>query len=245
MQKLRIQYISDVHLEDRLEKPKLPRAAPILALCGDIGSPSLPIVKEWIADCAQQYDHVLWVPGNHEYYQKPYVHTMYEFDALEKQHKNLKVLRNERIDLCGVTFLGSTLWTQIDPTIAKYINDYIKIRWDEVTPFTVQDSLSLHRRSVDFLDDEISLAAIEGRKVVVLSHHAPDMRMNGKFLGNALNSAFATNLHFLLRNPVEVWINGHTHQNLELIVNHVKCVANCLGYDEENTGGRLDATLDV
>lgn len=244
-QKLKVQYISDVHLETRADAPHIPRVAPILALCGDIGPPSLPKVREWIGDCAKRFDKVLWVPGNHEYYNKPYIHTMYDFDTLEKEHRNLKVMRNDRVDIGNVTFLGTTLWSQIDPSIAKYINDYKQIRMDEVTPFTVQDSLGMHRRALDFLDDEISQAAVDGRKVVVLSHHAPDMRMNGKYLGSGCNSAFATNLTYLMRNPVEVWINGHTHENLELYVNNVKCIANCLGYDDENTGGRLDATLDV
>jgi hypothetical protein len=70
-----IRLISDVHLEERGYIPAgvFPDSEPvdfdiILILAGDIGDPFAPLFKEFLLLAKSKYNTVLFVPGNHEYY---------------------------------------------------------------------------------------------------------------------------------------------------------------------------------
>ena len=73
---MRIQYCSDLHLEfdhnnKYLTKMPLSVSGDILILAGDIA----PLHDEFFSDqffrfIAENYRHVFWVPGNHEFYHK-------------------------------------------------------------------------------------------------------------------------------------------------------------------------------
>ena len=69
-----LQVCSDVHLErGDITKHDFPTiiqpCAEILALAGDIGDPFSTIFEEFIHYCSQRFQYVLFVSGNHEYYQ--------------------------------------------------------------------------------------------------------------------------------------------------------------------------------
>ena len=72
---MRIQYISDLHLEMYKENvspdlfTKLIRPeAPYLALCGDIGIPDFVNYENFLNWCSRRWTKVFLVAGNHEYY---------------------------------------------------------------------------------------------------------------------------------------------------------------------------------
>lgn len=246
---MKVQYISDIHLEhydDECQFLNFPVEASILCLCGDIGSPCLPHVQRWIQAMTEKYEHVMWIPGNHEYYERPMDETNLKFDELERCYKNLYILRDHRVDIGSYTFLGSTLWSNLeDDTLAKYVNDYKVIKVDANTPLTPKHTRSFHNTSVKFLDDQIYLAQLQKRNVVVLTHHAPDHRMNGHYMGCGLASAFATNLPHLFRPPVKLWINGHTHVTIRIEVNGIPCIANCIGDTSDRSRGIWNATYEL
>jgi hypothetical protein len=70
----KFQYLSDIHLETRhnaspaLFKRILKPAAPYLALCGDIGYPDCPLYEPFLKYCSENFEHVFYVAGNHEFY---------------------------------------------------------------------------------------------------------------------------------------------------------------------------------
>ena len=65
---LRIQYMSDLHLEFRDNHGFIPDdvGADVLVLAGDIhlGTGAL----EWLHEFAHRYQDIIYFPGNHEYY---------------------------------------------------------------------------------------------------------------------------------------------------------------------------------
>lgn len=86
-----MQCISDIHLEFYKylgDVPVIPTNAPILILAGDVGYPTLPLYWEFMKDVSRRYEHVLLVPGNHEYYhnnaqiQKKRILSVSEMDEL-------------------------------------------------------------------------------------------------------------------------------------------------------------------
>lgn len=69
---LKIQIVSDLHLESRQGLPTIKRAAPVLALLGDIGYASCGIegdkLKQFLHAQTEMFDEVILLAGNHEYY---------------------------------------------------------------------------------------------------------------------------------------------------------------------------------
>jgi len=139
--------------------------------------------------------------------------------------------------------LGCTLWSYVGPDheedVANCLSDYSSIRVapEEVGAVssdgveepggccrklqssvgnpkaTVADTNSWHARELAWLESEISQAESDGRRCIVLTHHAPSFygTCAPEYLGSQISAAFCTNLERLLRPPVAAWLFGHTH----------------------------------
>lgn len=229
---LRVQYASDLHLEILGEVPfpsLLKPVAPVLALAGDIGNPMEPTYQSFLQYCSRNWDHVVMVAGNHEFYNKKpaekwkYVvpQTVAErltaCRSVASSFQNVRFLERERVDIGGVAFLGCTLWTDLsEPAAAEEaesrMNDYRLICVDG-RRLRASDVSGWHSRDRAWLNTEISIAAEEERPTVVLTHHLPSFDLiASKYAGFGLiNRAFASDCTELLRRPVRAWIAGHTH----------------------------------
>lgn len=69
---MNLDFISDIHLETRTEHNRVGSSIinptkPILILAGDIGKPE-SYLKDFLQYCTENWKHVLYVAGNHEYY---------------------------------------------------------------------------------------------------------------------------------------------------------------------------------
>jgi predicted MPP superfamily phosphohydrolase len=103
---MKIQYVSDIHLETRpnTSKPNfkdiLYPVAPYLALCGDIGNPLTPNYEEFLKYCSENFELVFYVLGNHEYY------NSYKVEKLLKTRKFITDLQfkelSEKLELDSV-----------------------------------------------------------------------------------------------------------------------------------------------
>ena len=85
--------------------------------------------------CAAQFDHVIYIAGNHEHYNGDYATSIPHLKDKLSYLKNLHVLEKETITLGDVTFVCGTLWTDMnkeDPrtlsSIRGMMNDYRVIR---------------------------------------------------------------------------------------------------------------------
>lgn len=71
---VKIQYLSDIHLETHHNTSKdlfqkiLKPSAPYLALCGDIGYPGAQLYEPFLKYCSDNFEHVFYIAGNHEFY---------------------------------------------------------------------------------------------------------------------------------------------------------------------------------
>jgi Icc-related predicted phosphoesterase len=101
---MKLHILSDLHTEfASFSAPDT--GADVVILAGDIG-----VGLDGIQWAASQFPKVpvIYVPGNHEYYD----HDIALIDELVKHSPpNIHVLNNDKIVLNGVRFLGSTLWT--------------------------------------------------------------------------------------------------------------------------------------
>lgn len=80
--------------------------------------------------------------------------------------------------------------------------------------FRPADFSSLHKQSVEFIEDELSHQ--NGQNKIVVTHHVPTLtNYSIRFLGSTLNEAFAVELSEVIeRDKPPYWIYGHHHENI-------------------------------
>jgi predicted phosphodiesterase len=250
---LHLQIASDLHVEffqDLDEKIIIEPSAPYLALVGDIGIPSKCTYRRLLERESPKFKHIFVVAGNHEYYQGEYNEVQ---DLLKKtcsKFPNVTFLQKGSVWLpeCGVRILGTTLWSHVPPEysndVSKALNDYNYIRLLEpgahkARKITVSDVNSWHADELAWLQEEIQKAKDAGEKVVVLTHHAPSVNgtSHPRHKGSTINSAFSTDLEYLMGEHVKSWVFGHTHYSSDQKIRGTQVVSNQLGYALFNEAG--------
>ena len=238
---MKLHILSDLHIE--CADFTIPETdADVIILAGDIGVGLSGL--EWLKDQAIQKP-VIYVPGNHEYYH----HDINLFNDIQVNcASNTYLLNDNVIEIEGVRFLGSVLWTDFDlfgvtdryfsiQQASKNMADFEVIKHLDKR-FTPDDSISLHNKCRGWLkcmlDDEFH------GTTVVITHHAPSMgSVHARFARNLLTPAFASDLEAMMGGDrVSLWIHGHTHNVFDYQVHGTRIVCNPRGYAPyEDTGG--------
>lgn len=96
--------------------------------------------------------------------------------------------------------------------------------------FRPADARRIHTQSLGWLDQQLETA--RGRKVVVVTHHAPSPQsIRQRFRNDPLNPAFASNLEsFVAASNASLWIHGHIHQHSDYVIGSTRVIANPRGY---------------
>lgn len=82
------------------------------------------VYHQFFEHVCSQFPHVLYVAGNHESYHGDFTTTYPGLKRKLGHHKNLHILDREIFELGDYTFIGSTLWTDMnrnDPLTLEYI----------------------------------------------------------------------------------------------------------------------------
>lgn len=242
---LPVQFVSDVHVEFRGDPsgpdwPRVPVAAPVLVLAGDIGDPWDGRYERFLRECRAGREAVLVVAGNHEFYGRRTMAETTERLRATCARAGCVYLEGFRpYRHRGVAFVGDTLWSDADPSVGRLMNDYAQI-----PGFTVPECRRRHREAVGRL--EWALGNLHDETVVVVTHHAP-LRLLGGHASPELASAYGTDLRRLVRPPAVAWIFGHTHQPTRVVVgggrDDVRVVSNPLGYPGELGGPEAAAAV--
>lgn len=231
--------MSDLHLEVEKYKtndikliPHNECNADVLVLAGDIYKPCI-FFYNWINEVKKYYPEVLYIPGNHEYYNQSRiskVNTELE-DWLGSSFLHNKVRR-----IGDFNFIGSTLWSDLDEHpdardyAVRYINDFRVIRYDDHI-LLAQNYVDMFKENVNFINDKLTLYD----NVIVVTHHTPSWSsVHPKYMmdksSRILNHVFTTDLEYLMWPNVKVWIHGHTHDSFDYYVNNTRVVCNPRGY---------------
>lgn len=229
---MRIQYISDIHLEFLSEPKRLSSEADILCLAGDIGYPSSPIYRQFLKHVSEQFLKVFLITGNHEYYRST---SMEHTDAKIREIiaseglANISFLDNSFEDYKGVRFVGTTLWSKVDPTTEARINDFY-----EIPGMTLPLYNELHSIAYEFLDSEDVRES--PLPVVVMTHHLPSYSLiDPKYAKYAkYNQFFASECSSLFSPNIKAWIYGHTHSENYKVIDNIQFACNPVGYPLES-----------
>jgi Icc-related predicted phosphoesterase len=135
---LKIALASDVHLEFGPIVLDNTEGADVLILAGDIcvakhfvdGRPTYVQhlsreYRQFFDHVCQEFPHVVYIMGNHEHYSGDVAHT-YNILREHLDYGNLHILEKETWTHQGHTFVGGTLWTdmnQLDPLTLMHTKD--------------------------------------------------------------------------------------------------------------------------
>lgn len=248
---MKLHILSDLHLEFA---PFTPPAveADVVILAGDT-SPGHHGIR-WAVQVFPAKP-VLYLMGNHEFYGHEVPRLTHKLEE-ETAGTNIHVMENKIVEIGEVVFLGCTLWTDFalgnDPSIGALVaegamNDFKRIRYfPGFTRLRAGHLRRIHTDSVLWLRQQFGLH--RGRKIVVLTHHAPSPRsIPPKFYGEPLNCAFASDLESLVAESwAHLWVHGHIHSCSDYQIGNTRILANPRGYPQEAVGlFRPDLVVEV
>ncbi|CZT17424.1 uncharacterized protein RCC_03258 [Ramularia collo-cygni] len=243
-----LQYMSDLHLERIKYDFTITKVAPILILAGDIGRfCDYDLYRDFLArQCApDQFDMVLLVAGNHEFYGSSRETGLAAAEKLTKEpsmHGKLQFLNRSRIDLPGslTTILGCTLHSHIAAGYTKLTNDFARIKEWSVKSHNVE-----HETDLAWLKHSLLNLKQEDpqRRAIIITHYAPlfDRVSHPKNENNAVSQCFSSNALDSIQRAGLVpslssthWIFGHTHWNVRLKRGNFVVLSNQLCNDDKN-----------
>lgn len=236
---MKIQLASDLHLEylqrnfpgERLITPA--PGADLLVLAGDIanGTQAIDLFRNWPVP-------VLYVPGNHEFYEQSIDEARAALREAAKGN-GVHLLDNDAIEFGNVRFLGATMWTdylmastfsrtQLMDNAAQKLKDHQVIRCGDGL-FTPEMALERHEHARRWLAAELH-KPFEG-KTVVVTHHAPHvLSVHPRFAGDPMNASFISGGIDGLIAKADLWLHGHVHDSFDYQAFGCRIVANPRGY---------------
>lgn len=129
---MKVAICSDLHLEFETIELKNPGGVDVLILSGDIlvandldkwdetqaengfARRKSVMYHKFMQNNAEQFPHVIYIAGNHEHYHGDYATTLPHLKESFSYLKNVHVLDKECVTIDDVTFIGGTLWTDMN-----------------------------------------------------------------------------------------------------------------------------------
>jgi len=241
---MKIAYCSDLHLEFEDLTLKNEENADVLVLAGDICvAKHLHKFQEFFQKVQEEFPKVIYVIGNHEHYGHLFNDTV---KVLKENLPDIHILDNETVVIEDITFVGGTLWTDMneeDPTtmsaagmmmpdfkIVKYFDgvNYMK--------YTTAQSIREYNRTSGYIN---IVTQAKDKNYVVITHHSPSIKScHEKYAHDTvMNGAFHNNLDdFIAYRPqIKVWIHGHTHDPFDYEISSTRVLCNPRGYPRETS----------
>lgn len=197
--------------------------------------------------CCARFPHVIFIVGNHEHYHGDFAKTVPHFKDVLGYLPNLHILEKETWVLDDITFIGGTLWTDMNRRdnrtlhdIARMMNDFRCVDNSAKTEdhrgwpgrFTTTDAANDHDAMVQFIRQTVAVNP-SGRYVVV-GHHSPSRlsthpRYQGQFI---MNGGYSSQLDdFIQDHPqIKLWTHGHTHEDFDYMIAGCRILCNPRGY---------------
>ena len=254
---VRIQYVSDLHLELYKHVPDFSMfvtpCAKYLALAGDIGQPTCPSWIPFFSYVSRNWERIVYVPGNHEYYTShkdtweykpavPWKVLHQNIRASLAPFPNITMLDAANpsvyMDADNLAIVGSTLWSYVPKPlmgeVQRSMNDYNFSAYDTSNPIQPNDVNETWKEERAVLKEQIQFWTEKQANVVVVTHHMPSFTLvSPRYKGSSINYAFASGCDELMLPSVKAWIYGHTHNVDRTVIGTTQAVVNARGYPRE------------
>jgi predicted phosphohydrolase len=275
---MRVHIASDLHINFDVDSDDLVLpGGDLLLLCGDLleaghirvaentnrGNSVLDTYNRFCDTQLVKYAQVLYIFGNHEYYNHDFSTARQRIEPLLPQ--NVTILQNSYVKIEDYLIWGATMWTDNDRgnpiarrEIAHTMSDYRVIKHDPskyvqgagggywTSKFRPEDSEYEHRVSRARLEE--FLLAYPSHKTIVMTHHAPCVEsIAGEYRQHVhgyINYAYYSDFtNTMLDNPqLKLWAHGHVHNMNDYYIGTCRVVSNPRGYaGYENQAKRFDS----
>lgn len=267
---MKIALASDIHLEFGDINLQNTDNADVLILSGDIcvasdlGKPDPYNIMEgarsnrvvdFFKRCSFQFPRVIYVMGNHEHYHGDFATSAIKLKSMLASNvlSNVHLLDKESVTIDDVTFIGGTLWTDMnkedsltlyhirtmmnDFRIVQNTNRVVNFKDTEgkfhtrPAKFCPEDAVEDHKKMIQYIQ-----SVIEGKneKFVVVGHHAPSKQSTKpRYKDDVLmNGGYSSDLsEYILDHPqIKLWTHGHTHDKFDYMIGSTRVVCNPRGY---------------
>jgi Icc-related predicted phosphoesterase len=247
---MKIQLLSDLHLEFNPIFINNETNSDALIIAGDLCEwYHKGLFIDFIEDAIDQYDHIFYVTGNHEYFNCDINSVDDEIADYFKDDHRFKFLRDSFYMINDVIFVGGTLWTDLNKgdyfAVNKskdYLNDYRIIH-----NIRAHEILEKHDITRDYITKIIK--DFPDNKIVVITHHCPsEANRDPKYQwsdGDENYSFFCTDMEDLLLDNELIWVHGHSHFSRTVQHGKSTIMINAKGYGYENRGYDEHFTFEV
>jgi Icc-related predicted phosphoesterase len=215
-----------------------PDGVDVLVIAGDLAcADAVPDALELL--CAH-FDRsvVVYVHGNHEVYGTTLASLRADLRRAARHLPRLRWLDCDAVTIAGVRFLGAPLWfaRAQDADAAKArMHDFSAIPDLEAWVYRENE------RARAFLEAELRASD------VVVTHHLPcNASVAPRWRDSPLNAFFVCDLEPLLRSRrPSLWIHGHTHESVDVLVGETRVVCNPFGYARLEENPRFDPAKEI
>lgn len=245
---MKLYVLSDLHNEfSSFEVPSVTSdLADLIVLAGDIDKKSRGVT--WASSIFQK--PVVYVGGNHEYYQGHIDRTLMKMRETAAPHVHM--LENQSLVIGDVRVLGATAWT--DFTLTGDASAASKVARDEMNDYRLIRAGSSYRR---LRPDDVAMRSRESRawlalelekpfagKTVVVTHHCPLSLAMGEGHQGHLCAAYSNDWPELVA-LADLWIFGHTHRSIDMHYLGCRLLSNPRGYPSEVTGFDPHCVIEI
>lgn len=249
---MKLWLFSDLHMGDGSEPPPAVPDADVCVVAGDLieGRPDDGVA--WLDAHIAPAMPVVYVLGNHEFYnvdRSMDVNRALAQRAAARTQGRVHVLDDGGVDIGGVQFLGSTLWTDFDVhgggdelarayamnAASASMMDYrfLAAGFEQWSPDLARRR---HLQSRAWLEVMLALLAQQSAPTVVVTHHAPHPQsIEVQYEMDLISAAFVSDLGDVMRRfRPSLWCHGHTHHHFDYDVAGTRVVCNPKGNGREN-----------
>jgi len=238
---MRLQLLSDLHLETELYTPTPAPDAELLVLAGDIDSSwaGLDLFRGWPVP-------VLFVAGNHEFDDRELTDA---WPALRSRCDRLgiRMLERESVVLPDaeghrVRFVATTRWCDFDlfgaaqrERAMRAGSYFMRIMRAHRAgrPFDAEAVREEALECAAWLRNELLQPHGDWNKTVVITHFAPSLRSADPRYGGQAGTASFCNADDELIPLADLWIHGHLHCQHDYRVGTTRVVCNSRGHERK------------
>jgi Icc-related predicted phosphoesterase len=197
--------------------------------------------RDFLKRCSFQFPHVIFIAGNHEFYHGKWNQSLITLADECAKFPNIYFLEAGSKKIDDVTFIGGTLWTDMnkgDPltlhAVRDMMNDFriIKKDLEGYTNLKPYDTVVRHRHMLGYIKNIVAERGDE--KFVVVGHHGPSFQSVHETYKDQhiMNGAYHSDLSELIidRPQIKLWTHGHTHEDFDYVIGETRIVCNPRGY---------------
>jgi hypothetical protein len=259
---LKLQILSDLHLETEAFTPEAAPGAELLVLAGDVDSTwaGLSLFRDWPVP-------VLYVPGNHEFDQRD-IHEALAGLRQRCTALGLRLLERESCVIQGsdgrrIRFVGTVRWSDFGlfgeaqrAKSQRAAGYFVKVmratrHGRPFDPEAVREEALACRAWLADTLAQPPTADVPWDATVAITHFGPSLRSADPRYGRQPGTASFCNADDELLPLADLWIHGHLHCRHDYTVPHARgttrVVSNARGhgYKGESTGHNPLLVVDV